>query len=270
AKSKADDASVHIGGTEKMSKSKNNGVDPQAMVDKYGADTVRLFSMFAAPPEQSLDWNESGVEGCARFLRKVWAFAMRLSAQLEVHGKPDPVVAAQLDASLRASRCEIHEHVAQADYDMRRLQFNTVVSAAMKMLKVLDALGIDTPAEAGLMQNRLAIAYEGFSKLLRLLNPITPHFSHALWQQLGHAEELVDSLQWPVADLEALRRDSVTLAVQVNGKLRGTIEVAVDAARDFIEAAALADPNVAKFLTGQKVKKVIVVPGKIVNIVATA
>ncbi|MEO8743397.1 MAG: class I tRNA ligase family protein, partial [Lysobacteraceae bacterium] len=270
AKSIADGAPVHIGGTEKMSKSKNNGVDPQVMVDKYGADTVRLFSMFAAPPEQSLDWNESGVEGCARFLRKVWTFAMRLSAQLEVHGKPDLVVAAQLDASLRTSRCELHEHVAQADYDMRRLQFNTVVSAAMKMLKVLDALGIDAPAEAGLVRNRLAVAYEGFSKLLRLLNPITPHLSHALWQQLGHAEELVDSLQWPVADAEALRRDVVTLAVQVNGKLRGTIEIAVDAARESIEAAALADPNVVKFLAGQTVKKVIVVPGKIVNIVATA
>jgi leucyl-tRNA synthetase len=268
AKSKADGESVHIGGTEKMSKSKNNGVDPQVMVDKYGADTVRLFSMFASPPEQSLEWNEAGVEGCARFLRKVWAYGGKLAAQLAAHGRPGPVVATHLDATLRASRREIHEHVAQADYDMRRLQFNTVVSAAMKMLKVLEALvGHGDDASA---RDRLAVQYEGYSKLLRVLNPMTPHLCHALWQQLGHEERLVDSMHWPVADAAAMRRDAVTLAVQVNGKLRGTIEVAVDARREDIESAALFEPNVARFLDGLTVKKLIVVPGKIVNIVAIA
>ena len=263
---KSDGKPVEIGGTEKMSKSKNNGVDPQVMVDRYGADTVRLFSMFAAPPEQSLEWNEAGVEGCARFLRKVWAYGGKLAAQLAEHGKPGSVVAAQLDASLRTSRREIHEHVAQADFDMRRLQFNTVVSASMKMLKVLESLD-NKSADDPSARDRLAVQYEGFSKLLRVLNPMTPHLCHALWQQLGHEEGLVDSLHWPVADAEALRRDAVTLAVQINGKLRGTIEVAIDATRDAIEAIALAEPNVAKFLEGQAVKKVIVVPGKIVNIV---
>jgi leucyl-tRNA synthetase len=269
ANSKADGESVHIGGTEKMSKSKNNGVDPQVMVDKYGADTVRLFSMFASPPEQSLEWNEAGVEGCARFLRKVWAYGGRLSAQLAAHGRPGTVVAAHLDATLRASRREIHEHVAQADYDMRRLQFNTVVSAAMKMLKVLETLAGGHGDDA-MARDRLAVQYEGYSKLLRVLNPMTPHLCHALWQQLGHEERLVDGLHWPVADDEALRRDAVTLAVQVNGKLRGTIEVAIDAGREDIESAALFEPNVARFLEGLTVKKLIVVPGKIVNIVAIA
>jgi leucyl-tRNA synthetase len=269
AKSKADGAAVKIGGTEKMSKSKNNGVDPQIMVDKYGADTVRLFSMFASPPEQSLEWNEAGVEGCARFLRRVWSYGGRLAAQLTARGRPGSVAPAHLDASLRTARREIHEHVAQADYDMRRLQFNTVVSAAMKMLRVLELLeskGVDGAVAA---RDCLAVQYEGFSKLLRVLNPMTPHLCHALWQQLGHEERLIDSLHWPVADSEALLRDAVTLAVQVNGKLRGTIEVAIDAARELIEQAALAEPNVVKFLDGQAVKKVIVVPGKIVNIVAS-
>jgi leucyl-tRNA synthetase len=268
AKSKADGEAVHIGGTEKMSKSKNNGVDPQVMVDRYGADTVRLFSMFASPPEQSLEWNEAGVEGCARFLRKVWAYGGRLAAQLAGQGTPGSVVATQVDGTLRAARREIHEHVAQADYDMRRLQFNTVVSAAMKMLKVLEALegkGANDSTRDG-----LAVQYEGYSKLLRVLNPMTPHLCHALWQQLGHEERLVDSLHWPVADAEAMRRDAVTLAVQVNGKLRGTIEVAIDAKREDIESAALFEPNVARFLEGLTVKKLIVVPGKIVNIVAVA
>ncbi len=269
---KADGKPVEIGGTEKMSKSKNNGVDPQIMVDKYGADTVRLFSMFAAPPEQSLEWNEAGVEGCARFLRKVWAYGGKLAAQLATHGRPGTVVAAHLDAALRVSRREIHEHVAQADFDMRRLQFNTVVSAAMKMLKVLEALAtqMDAKATSDAARDRLAVQYEGYSKLLRVLNPMTPHLCHALWQQLGHEERLVDSMHWPVADAEAIRRDVLTLAVQVNGKLRGTIEVAIDAKRADIESAALLEPNVAKFLDGLTVMKLIVVPGKIVNIVATA
>jgi leucyl-tRNA synthetase len=271
AKSKADGQPVKIGGIEKMSKSKNNGVDPQTMVDKYGADTVRLFSMFASPPEQSLEWNEAGVEGCARFLRRVWNWGDRLAAQLAARGRPGTVVPEHLDASLRTARREIHEHVAQADYDMRRLQFNTVVSAAMKMLRVLEGLPLDGhDAGDAHARDRLSVQYEGYSKLLRILNPMTPHLCHALWQRLGHEERLIDSLHWPVADTEALRRDAVKLAVQVNGKLRGTIEVAVDAPRETIEQAAKAEPNVAKFLAGQEVRKLIIVPGKIVNIVASA
>ncbi|HTD29105.1 MAG TPA: class I tRNA ligase family protein, partial [Xanthomonadaceae bacterium] len=213
--------------------------------------------------------------GCARFLRRVWSYGGRLAVQLAARGRPGSVVTAHLDAPLRGSRREIHEHVAQADYDMRRLQFNTVVSAAMKMLRVLELLE-NKGADSAASRDVLAVQYEGFSKLLRILNPMTPHLCHALWQQLGHEERLVDSLHWPVADSEALRRDAATLAVQVNGKLRGTIEVAIDAAREAIEQAALAEPNVLKFLAGQTVRKVIVVPAatgsdvpwKIVNIVA--
>ena len=265
----ADGTSVQIGGVEKMSKSKNNGVDPQSIVQKYGADTVRLFSMFAAPPEQSLEWNEAGVEGCARFLRRVWSYGLRLGVQLAARGMPGTVLPAHLDATLRGARRELHEHVAQADYDMRRLQFNTVVSAGMKMLRVLEFLPLETNDEtAAAARDRLSVQYEGFSKLLRVLNPMTPHLCHVLWQRLGHEETLIDSLHWPTADAEALRRDSVTLAVQVNGKLRGTIEIAVDATREAIEQAALGDPNVARFLVGLELRKLIVVPGKIVNIVA--
>ena len=278
AKSLADGEPVKIGGIEKMSKSKNNGVDPQTMVDKFGADTVRLFSMFASPPEQSLEWNEAGVEGCARFLRRVWSWGLRLATQLSERGRPGSVVPAHLDSALRAARCEIHGHVAQADFDMRRLQFNTVVSAAMKIQRVLELLPLDAGADDPLARDRLAVQYEGYSKLLRILNPMTPHVCHALWQRLGHEERLIDSLHWPVADAEALRRDEVRLAVQINGKLRGTIEVAIDAPRETIEAAAMAEANVARFLEGQQVRKVIVVPvvpgtegsWKIVNIVASA
>ncbi|MBS0212402.1 MAG: leucine--tRNA ligase [Proteobacteria bacterium] len=267
---KADGQPVRIGPIEKMSKSKNNGVDPQAMVGKYGADTVRLFSMFAAPPEQSLEWSEAGVEGCARFLRRLWNWGEKLAAQTAARGRPDVVDASQLDASLRAARRDLHAHVAQADYDMRRLQFNTVVSAAMKMLRVLETLPLEAAAGDACAQARLAVQYEGYSKLLRLLNPMTPHFAHAMWQKLGNAQCLIEELRWPGVDAQALQRDAVKLAVQVNGKLRGTIEVAVDAPREAIEQAALGEPNVARFLDGQQVRKVIVVPGKIVNIVAAA
>jgi len=265
---KADGQPVKIGGIEKMSKSKNNGVDPQEMVGKYGADTVRLFSMFASPPEQSLEWNEAGVEGCARFLRRVWAWGERLAAQVILRGRPQAVAAQRLGDGLRRARREIHLHVAQADHDMRRMQFNTVVSAAMKMLRALEALPLE--GGDGEADDRLAVQYEGYSKLLRILDPMTPHLAHALWQRLGNPEQLIEDLPWPKVDPAALHRFVVKLAVQVNGKLRGTIEVAADAAREVIEQSALGEPNVARFLDGLQVRKVIVVPGKIVNIVAAA
>ncbi len=265
---RSDGKAVAIGGTEKMSKSKNNGVDPQAIVDRYGADTVRLFSMFAAPPEHGLEWNDAGVEGCARFLRRVWTQGLRLAKQLAAHGMPGSVVATHLDPKLRAARREIHEHVAQADFDMCRLQFNTVVSAAMKLLKVLESIGSSDADAAAAARDRLAVQYEGFSKLLRILNPMTPHICHALWIRLGHEETLIDSLHWPIPDADAMHRDNATLAVQVNGKLRGTIFAPVDAPRDALEQAALSEPHVARFLEGLSVRKIVVVPGKIVNIVA--
>ncbi len=271
---KADGKPVTIGAIEKMSKSKNNGVDPQQMVDKYGADTVRLFSMFAAPPEQSLEWNEAGVEGCARFLRRVWKYFDEVAACGHHRQLPADLCwdRAQADAATVAIRCRIHELLRQAVFDYGRIQLNTVVSAAMKMLNELESLGAGDPAGASEAANRQRdfARREGQKFLVKILNPIAPHIAHVLWQRLNHPEELLENLRWPEPDAQALRRDSVKLAVQVNGKLRGTIEVAVDAAREAIEASALAEPNVARFLDGQQVRKLIVVPGKIVNIVASA
>jgi leucyl-tRNA synthetase len=254
----ADGAPVAIGGTEKMAKSKNNGVDPQTMVDKFGADTVRLFSMFAAPPEQSLDWNESGVEGMSRFLRRLWTQVHKHVA----HGRPGPLDASALSPAAVALRRQLHETIQKVGDDYgRRHTFNTAIAAVMELL---NALAKYDEASA----NASALRQEAFEAIVLLLNPITPHASHALWQKLGHAETTLEDLAFPVADPAALVRASVTLAVQVNGKLRGTIEAAVDAAREEIERAALAEANVARFLEGMTVRKLIVVPGKIVNIVA--
>ena len=254
---KADGKPVSIGGTEKMSKSKNNGVDPQAMVEKYGADTVRLFSMFAAPPEQSLEWNEAGVEGMARFLRRFWREVTTHAAQPD-HPEVDP---SRLDAGQKALRRQLHETIQKVGDDYgRRHSFNTAIAALMELLNHVAKFG-------DMSEQGRAVRHEALQAMVLLLNPVTPHVSHALWQVLGHAETLLEDLPFPRADPAALVRDALTLAVQVNGKLRGTIEIAPDAPREAVEAAALAEPNVAKFLEGQAVKKVIVVPGKIVNIV---
>ncbi len=258
ATSVLDGLPVLIGGTEKMSKSKNNGVDPQAMVDKYGADTVRLFSMFAAPPEQSLEWNEAGVEGMSRFLRRVWRDVHAHAAQPDHPG----VDRSALDAVQKTMRRHTHETIRKVSDDYtRRHSFNTAIAALMELLNHL--VKFSDTGEQG-----RAVRHEAFEAIVLLLNPITPHISHALWQVLGHAEELLEDVPFPQVDTSALARDAVTLAVQVNGKLRATIEMAPDASREAAEAAALAEPAIARLLEGQTVRKVIVVPGKIVNIVA--
>ena len=255
---KADGKPVHIGGTEKMSKSKNNGVDPQTMVEKFGADTVRLFSMFAAPPEQSLEWSEAGVEGMARFLRRFWREVTTHVGQPD-HPEVDP---AALDAGQKTLRRQLHETIQKVSDDFgRRHAFNTAIAALMELL---NALGKFTDQSD---QGR-AVRHEALETMVLLLNPVVPHVSHALWQALGHTQRVLDDQPWPKVDASALVRDSLTLAVQVNGKLRGTIEVAANASKEEAEALALANPNVAVFLEGQTVRKVIVVPGKIVNIVA--
>jgi leucyl-tRNA synthetase len=271
---------VQIGGVEKMAKSKNNGVDPQAMVDKYGADTVRLFSMFAAPPEQSLEWNEAGVEGCYRFLRRLWRFFDETRSCFDPGSHQDLVWEKEAaDRETIEVRCEIHQLLTQAIYDYGRNQFNTIVSTAMKMLNVLERLGPSDVTNAKSLANaeidpvhvnaqRSFVRREAQEILVLMLNPVTPHISHHLWTVLGNAETLLEDVPFPQADPAALARDTVTLAVQVNGKLRGTIEVGVQTPREDIEAAALAEANVVKFMDGMTVKKVIVVPGKIVNIVA--
>jgi leucyl-tRNA synthetase len=255
---KADGQPVRIGGTEKMSKSKNNGVDPQAMVDKYGADTVRLFSMFAAPPEQSLEWNEAGVEGMARFLRRFWREVTTHVAQPD-HPEVD---VATLGAAQKTLRRQLHETIQKVGDDYgRRHSFNTAIAALMELLN--HVARFDDMSDQG-----RAVRHEVLESMVLLLNPVTPHVCHALWQALGHPETLLEDVPFPRVDQAALARDALTLAVQVNGKLRGTIEVTPDTPREAIEAAALVEPHVARFLDGLSVRKVIVVPGKVVNIVA--
>jgi leucyl-tRNA synthetase len=254
---RADGKPVHIGGIEKMAKSKNNGVDPQAMVDRFGADTVRLFSMFAAPPEQSLEWNEAGVEGMSRFLKRLWTAAQKHAAG----GAAEAVDPTALDRTQRDLRRKLHETIAKVGDDIgRRHAFNTAIAAVMELL---NAIGRFDDASA---QGR-AVLQEAFEAISLMLNPIAPHTCHALWQALGHAETLLEDQRFPGADPAALEKDALTLAVQVNGKLRGTIEVAPHASRQDVEQAALADANVQRFLDGRAPTKVIVVPGKIVNIV---
>ncbi|MCX7515390.1 leucine--tRNA ligase [Frateuria sp. STR12] len=254
----ADGEPVRIGGIEKMSKSKNNGVDPQAMVQKFGADTVRLFSMFAAPPEQSLEWSEAGVEGMARFLRRFWR-EVATHAEQPDHPVVDP---AALDAGQKALRRQLHEAIQKVGDDLgRRHAFNTAIASLMELL---NALGKFTD----MSEQGRAVRHEALEAMVLLLNPVVPHISHALWQVLGHPETVLEDLAWPQPDPAALVRDSVTLAVQVNGKLRATIEVPAQASREEAEAMARAHHNVVAFLEGQTVRKVIVVPGKIVNIVA--
>ena len=234
----------------KMSKSKGNTVDPQELIEKYGADTVRLFTMFAAPPEQSLEWNDSGVEGAHRFLKRLWAFTHEHRADL---GGEISVAEGQKDA-----RREIHETLTQALADFDKYQFNTVVAAGMKMMNTLAKLDGEGAA---------TLRNEGISILLRLLSPIAPHVSHHLWRGLGYGDEILTAA-WLEVDESALVKESIDYVVQVNGKLRGKVGVAPDADKESIEAAALAEENVQRFLADKTVRKVIVVPGKLVNIVA--
>jgi leucyl-tRNA synthetase len=255
-----DGGPVAYGGTEKMSKSKNNVVEPRDIIGRFGADTARAFVMFAGPPDQSAAWSNSGAEGTYRFLRRLWSFC---HARREAVARAAPVDVAALPAPLKGVRREIHLNLKQADFDYERVQYNTVVSAAMKMLNALeDARLGDSPAEA-------ALAREGLGILLRVLYPIAPHITHALWQELGFAAVYGDLLDapWPAADEAALRQDEIELVVQVNGKLRGSVRVPAAADRQAIEAAALADPAVQKFVAGSPVKRVVVVPGKLVNVV---
>jgi leucyl-tRNA synthetase len=269
---KADGQPVTIGGTEKMSKSKNNGIDPQAQIEQYGADTARLFTMFASPPEQTLEWSNSGVEGASRFLRRVWAYGYaqreRIAQGLTAlaAGESNAAVASFDDAQ-KTLRREVHKVLQQADYDLKRIQYNTVVSACMKMLNTLESAKLAEGAASDRSGGPAVIA-EGFSIFLRLLNPVAPHITHALWQDLGYAGVHGDILnvQWPQVDPAALEQSEIEMMIQVNGKLRGSVKVAKDADKAAIEAAALASEAVQKFIEGTP-KKVIVVPGKLVNIV---
>ncbi|HAW63364.1 MAG TPA: leucine--tRNA ligase [Pseudomonas sp.] len=257
ARLKTDGQPVEIGGTEKMSKSKNNGVDPQAMIDAYGADTCRLFMMFASPPDMSLEWSDSGVEGASRFLRRVWRLAhAHVSA-----GLPGTLDLAALNDEQKAVRRAIHLAIKQASTDVgQHHKFNTAIAQVMTLMNVLEKAPTASEQDRALLQ-------EGLETVALLLAPITPHISHELWQRLGKSGAIIDA-QWPKVDESALVQDSLTLVVQVNGKLRGQIEVPASASREEVETAARGNENVLRFTEGLTIRKVIVVPGKLVNIVA--
>ena len=243
-----------------MSKSKNNGVDPQALIEQYGADTARFFMMFAAPPEQTLEWSDAGVEGAYRFLRRVWSFGHVFGSEIRPQiGAQRQLAGTKLPEALAAFRREIHLLLKQANYDLGKQQFNTVASATMKMLNALEK----APREGALAAE---VIEECFGILLRVLSPLTPHISHALWAELGYGDDIL-AAAWPEPLEAALVQDEVELMLQVNGKLRGAVRVAADAPKDVIEAAALANEAAVKFLEGRPAKKVIVVPGRLVNIV---
>ncbi len=259
-------------GVGTMSKSKNNGVDPQDLIEKYGADTARLYTMFTAPPEATLEWNDAAVEGSYRFLRRVWNFGVKL-AEAGVSGAMAPSVnGAALSKAAKALRLEMHTVLKQVDYDYQRMQYNTVVSGAMKMLNALEDFkgdGGGANAENPYGDADAAAVAEGFGILLRALYPATPHITHALWRELGYAAasgELLDA-PWPKADEAALQRDEIELVLQVNGKLRGSVTVPASADKAAIEAAALASEAFQKAANGAAPKKVVVVPGRLVNVV---
>ncbi|MFA7506536.1 MAG: leucine--tRNA ligase, partial [Burkholderiaceae bacterium] len=260
-RSTIDGEPVDYGGIGTMSKSKNNGVDPQELIDLHGADTARLFVMFASPPEQTLEWSSTGVEGALRFLRRLWHFAATHAQRVATaSAEVDPT---SLGSGHRELRREIHTVLKQADYDYQRTHYNTVVSAAMKMLNALEhASHDDTPASAATLR-------EGLSILLRILYPVVPHITHAIWVELGYADREGDLLDaaWPEVAPEALTLDEIELVVQVNGKVRGSIRIPAEADREAIEAAALASDAFARHGEGKALRKLVIVPGRLVNLV---
>ena len=238
-----DGRAVVYDGIGTMSKSKNNGVDPQALIDKFGADTARFYTMFTSPPTSTLEWSDASVEGSYNFLRKVWSFAFKFSR------------ATCAQSIERRIRYQIHLELKKANDDIVRKKFNTVASACMKILNAIEAL-----------PEWDATSKEGLSILLRLLSPIAPHIAHHLWRELKFGEDIMQA-PWPEPDAAALEQDEIELVVQVNGKLRGSIRVPKAADRAAIEELARANPNVQRFVAGQNVKKVVVVPGRLVNLV---
>jgi leucyl-tRNA synthetase len=249
-------------GVGTMSKSKNNGVDPQDLIEKYGADTARLYTMFTAPPEATLEWNDAAVEGSYRFLRRVWNFAYKHEAALTA-ATASNLSQANVRAEAKALRREMHLVLKQVSYDYERMQYNTVVSGCMKLLNALEDHKWDNS------DGDNAVLCEGVSLLLRMLYPACPHITDALWQELGYAKAIGGLLDapWPAVDESALAQDEIALMLQINGKLRGSIHVPVNASKEDIEKAALATEAFAKQANGAAPKKVIVVPGRLVNIV---
>ena len=276
--STADGRAVEYGGLGKMGKSERNGVDPQDLIEKYGADTARLYTMFTAPPEATLEWNDAAVEGSYRFLRRVWNFGFKLSATIKeatyVYGTR---TRGPFSKEIKTLRLEIHTVLKQVDYDYQRMQYNTVVSGAMKLLNALeDFKGAWADGNLAGVQDKLAevednraVLHEGFGILLRCLYPATPHIAHTLWAELGYAAHDGDLLDaaWPTVDDTALLQDEIELMLQINGKLRGSMVVSADASMQAIEKMAAAHELVQQFAKGSPIKRVIVVPGRLVNVV---
>jgi leucyl-tRNA synthetase len=240
----------------KMSKSKGNTVDPQALIDQYGADTARLFMMFAAPPEQSLEWSDAGVEGAFRFLKRLWK---AVHDHIE-KGVVSAYSGGELTAEQKALRFQLHATIQKVSDDYgRRQQFNTAIAAVMELMNALAKVNDVSPVGRALQQEALEAA-------VLLLAPIVPHICQSLWSALKPGADLLDAA-WPGVDESALVQDEIELMLQVNGKLRGNMKVAKSAGKDEIEELALANPAVLKFIEGQAVKKVVVVPGRLVNVV---
>ena len=254
---KSDGQPVEVGSIEKMSKSKNNGVDPQDMIERYGADTVRLYVMFTAPPEQSLEWSDAAVEGAFRFLRRLWRLVYEHIQKKPVGGPAGSLTPSQADL-----RRTVHRTIAKASDDIgRRYKFNTAIAATMELLNAISDFKDESSSGR-------AVRHEGLETIVLLLAPIVPHICHRLWLALGHTTPAIDE-SWPVVDQTALEQDTIELVVQVNGKLRDHIHVSTDSDRAAIEQAALASSNVQRFIADNAIRKVVVVPGRLVNIVVS-
>src|SRR5690606_40541251 len=258
---KSDGLPVDWEGMRTMSKSKNNGVDPTELIERYGADSVRLFMMFKAPPEDTLEWSEDGVEGAARFVRRVWRMVYEHIAGGGVREAAGaPLSAAPLSDAQRAMRRVAHATLAKVTDDIgRRRVFNTAIAAVMELMNTLAKFDDASPTGRAIVQETLEL-------IVQMLSPIVPPAAHALWCELGHDDALIDRA-WPEPDPAALVRDEIEIVVQVNGKLRGRVSVAADADEEAVRAAALADPNVQKWTESKPIRKVIVVKGKLVNVV---
>jgi leucyl-tRNA synthetase len=253
---RADGQPVEYGGMGTMSKSKMNGVDPDELVAKYGADTARLFMMFASPPEQTLEWSDEGVEGAFRFLKRLWK-----AVHAHTGGGAAPRLdRASLDAGQRALRRQVHETLAKVNVDIgRRRTFNTAIAAVMELLNAVGRFDDRSPQARSVRQ-------EALESVVLVLSPVVPHVCHALWHALGHARAVVDE-PWPAVEEAALVRETIEVVVQVNGKLRSRVSVSAEADEQAVRAAALADSNVQRFIEGRPVRKFIYVPGKLANVV---
>jgi len=250
-------ALLQAGGMTKMSKSKNNGIDPQTAVDQYGADTVRLFTMFAAPPEQTLEWNDAGVEGASRFLRRLW----KLTYEHVQAGKPVALDVNALDDKQKDLRRKTHETIARVSKDYAERQtFNTAIAAVMELSNDISRLADRSSPQS------LAVEREAIETAIRLLNPITPHICHTLWKILGHTQDILEA-GWPKVDEQALTRSSVTVVVQINGKVRAQLDAPVDCDQNTLQAEALKNENIVRFMEGKAIRKVIHVPNKLLNLV---